>query len=221
MVVHCCASLRQRLKSVEGISGILVGCGSGDEVVYVRHAFATGRVFGLDVEMRFSPLAHACGCVTRGDALHLPFGPDAFDFAAALHSLEHVGNASQALDELLRVLKPGGWLYVGVPNRTRLLGYMGSFDATFWQKISWNAKDWRARWNGEFRNEAGAHAGFARNELVSLLGSRFSKIELVTEHYLRFKYHRRLPASLLDLLLAPAWIDWTAPAHYALGQKAI
>lgn len=219
MVAHCCALLRPRLTSIGETRGILVGCGSGDEILYMRRAFGTDTVFGVDRERQFSPLAHRVGAVAQGDALHLPFRPATFDFAAALHSLEHVGDANQALDEILRVLRPGGWFYVGVPNRTRLLGYVGSFDATLWQKISWNATDWWARWRGEFRNEAGAHAGFARSELLGLLESRFSNVELLTDQYLRFKYHRRLPASLLNLLLSPAWIDRAAPSHYALCQK--
>ncbi|MGH9326633.1 MAG: methyltransferase domain-containing protein [Terriglobia bacterium] len=219
MVVHCCASLRRHLQDGSETSGIIVGCGSGDEVVYARQALRTAHVFGIDLKSKFSALARASNCVARGDALHLPFGSAAFDFAAALHSLEHVADPVQGLDEICRVLRPGAWFYVGVPNRTRLLGYLGSFDATLGQKIFWNAKDWCARCRGKFRNEAGAHAGFDREELLGLLAGRFSKVELLTGEYLHFKYHRLLPPPLLSLLLSPAWLHFTAPAHYALCQK--
>ncbi|MGH9469122.1 MAG: methyltransferase domain-containing protein [Terriglobia bacterium] len=219
MVTHCCGLLRARLAQAPR-AGVIIGCGNGDEVVYARRELGTNKIFGIDVESEFSARARAENCVARSDALRLPFLSTAFDFAAAFHSLEHVSDPVQALEEIWRVLRPGGWLYAGVPNRTRLLGYLGSFDATFWEKISWNAKDWRARLRGDFRNEAGAHAGFDREELLRLLDARFCNVQFLTEEYLRFKYGRRLPRAALNLLLSPHLINFTAPAHYAICQKA-
>jgi SAM-dependent methyltransferase len=220
MVLHCCALLRERLTGTAPASGVLVGCGKGDEVAYLRRALSSPRIVGLDVEGGFSPLARAEQCVVQADAEALPFTSEVFDFAAAFHSLEHVGDARVALDEILRVLRPGGWLYVGVPNRTRLVAYLGSFDATPFQKVAWNLEDWWARARGRFRNELGAHAGFERVELADLLSSRFSKTQFLTEGYLRFKYSGRLPRVVLDILLAPRLVKYSAAAHYALCQKA-
>lgn len=48
-------------------------------------------------------------------AEHLPY-PDAhFDAVAASHVLEHLPDRDHALDELARVLKPGGLLFIAVP----------------------------------------------------------------------------------------------------------
>jgi SAM-dependent methyltransferase len=221
MVAHCCALLGSKIEKRAASVGIVVGCGTGDEVIYMRRAFESRRIFGADVESRFSPLARAEGAVLAADALRLPFSSASFDFAAAFHSLEHVGDALQALKEISRVLRPGGWLYAGVPNRTRILGYIGSFDASPWQKLVWNLKDWKARLAGNFRNEAGAHAGFDRKEFTRLLGRSFSDVQLVTHQYLRFKYGRRMPAAVLDGLLAPALIDYSAPAHYAICRNRV
>jgi SAM-dependent methyltransferase len=219
MVAYCESLLRPQLSEVQDCSGLIVGCGTGDEVVYLSQALGAARVLGVDVDTRFSALARARGCVLQADASCLPFPSEAFAFAAAFHSLEHVGDARAALKEIYRVLRPGAWFYAGVPNRTRLAGYLGSFDASLGQKIYWNLKDWAARARGEFRNEAGAHAGFERRELLALLGEHFRPVELKTEEFLRFKYARRLPAPFLNLLLAPQWIDYCAPAHYAFCQK--
>lgn len=216
MVQHCCRLLRFRLEKTEGCAGLVVGCGSGDEVVYLRHSFHSRRIFGVDIGEHFSRVARADGAVIGGDALRLPFRGASFDFAAAFHSLEHVGSPPKAVAEIARVLRPGGWFYAGVPNRNRVLGYVGSFDASTWQKISWNLKDWRARVAGRFRNEAGAHAGFTRNQLIDLLGACFSEIQLITEDFLRFKYAGRIHRSVLNLLLSPSLIDFSAPAHYAI-----
>ena len=220
MVLHCCALLRERLTAPAPVSGLLVGCGKGDEVAYLRRAFSSRRIVGLDVEADFSPLARTERCVVRADAKALPFGSEVFDFAAAFHSLEHVGDARMALDEIMRVLRPGGWLYVGVPNRSRLVAYIGSFDATPFQKVAWNLQDWWARARGRFRNEMGAHAGFEQVEFAEILASRFSKTQFLTEEYLRFKYSARLPSLVMDILLGPHLLRYSAAAHYALCQKA-
>jgi hypothetical protein len=97
--------------------------------------------------------------------------------------------------------KPGGWFYVGVPNKKRLLGYLGSFDASMWQKVVWNLKDYVDRLRGSFENVLGAHAGFEGKELITLLESHFIKTQLLSEEYFRLKYGGCLPQSLLDLLL--------------------
>ena len=220
MVVHCCDVLRPRISQVKTPSGIVIGCGTGDEVVYMRRALASDHVIGLDTTPGFSPLARAEGCVLLGDAGNLPLPCAAFDFAAAFHSLEHVGDPRSVLSEVARVLRPGAWFYVGVPNKARLVGYLGSFDATTWQKIVWNLTDWKARLLGEFNNESGAHAGFERLELIRLLREHFSNVELLTEGFFRFKYAARLPKPILDFLLGPKLLDHAVPSHYAIGQKS-
>jgi SAM-dependent methyltransferase len=219
MVHHCCDLLRERLDRTRDLSGLVVGCGNGNEVVYMRRKFNYEHLVGVDVERIFSPAARAEHCVARGDALCLPFAAETFDFAAAFHSLEHVGDARMALDEIHRVLRPMGWFYMGVPNSRRLVGYLGSFDATTWQKITWNLTDWMARARGKFRNDLGSHAGFERGEMAALLAERFSDVRMLTEEFLRYKYGDRLPRFLLDLLLAPAIVDHSAPAHYAICRK--
>ncbi len=216
MVAYCCERLRDKIGNRQDAVGLVVGCGNGDEVAYLGRALRA-TVAGIDVENRFSPRAR--GCVLVGDALWLPFRTGAFDFAVALHSLEHVRDPAQAVAEVSRVLCPGGWFYAGVPNRTRLVGYLGSFDASAWQKIAWNAEDWLRRLRGQFRNEAGAHAGFDREQFADLLDARFSNVAILTEGYLRFKYAHRIPSAILNRLLSPRWLPYSAPAHYAYCCK--
>lgn len=219
MVEHYRRRLEPLLKGREACRGLIVGCGNGDEAVYLGRTLKTGAVVGIDLDARFSPLARAEGCVARGDALRLPFADLTFDFAAAFHSLEHVADPRAALDEVHRVLRPGAHFYVGVPNRHRLVGYVGSFDATTWQKITWNLIDWRARLTGRFKSEVGAHVGFGREELLALLSGRFGDVECVTREFLRLKYGGRLPKPILDLLLSPRLLDHCAPSVYALCRR--
>ncbi len=218
-VRHCRMLLSERLDHLEKRAGLVVGCGHGDEVTYLRRAFGSSRTVGLDLTANFSPQArHEAGLLVS-DAKHLPFAGESFDFAVAIHSLEHMGNPHFALAEVQRVLRPGAWFYLGVPNKTRLVGYVGSFDASLWQKFSWNLIDYGQRLRGRFKNELGAHAGFNARELESLLCAYFSNVQIATRAYLSFKYAGRLPQRVLDFLLAPRVINYAAPAHYALCQK--
>jgi ubiquinone/menaquinone biosynthesis C-methylase UbiE len=219
-VRHCCQLLRERLDRLDARAGLLVGCGSGDEVVFFRRVFRNPRIVGTDLSSNFSSRARTEGLLAVADALRLPFPANTFDFVAAIHSLEHVGEARQALAEVARVLRPGGWFYVGVPNRKRLVGYLGSYNATGWQKIYWNLIDYSYRLRGRFENRFGAHAGFDAEQLTALLQIHFSDTRLLTADYLRFKYPSRLLRPLLGVLLSRFFLDYAAPSHYALCRKA-
>jgi SAM-dependent methyltransferase len=218
-VLHCSNLLLERRGRDAARAGLVIGCGNGDEVVHLADTFKETRVVGFDIEDRFSARARLQVGLFLADVKRLPFLTESFDFAIAIHSIEHVGDPYMALTEVARVLRPGGWFYVGVPNRTRLLGYLGSFDATLSQKIAWNLIDYTNRIRGRFKNELGAHAGFARIELERLLSAHFERVELLTEEYLHFKYDGRIPQWMLRFLLAPRLADYSAPSHYALCRK--
>jgi SAM-dependent methyltransferase len=54
--------------------------------------------------------------LARADAAHLPFPDRAFDAVISNHSLEHFHDLAASLDEIGRVLKPTGALYIAVPD---------------------------------------------------------------------------------------------------------
>jgi len=49
----------------------------------------------------------------------LPWSDDYFDVAASRHVLEHISNPIAAIIEWTRVLKPGGCLFISVPDRRK------------------------------------------------------------------------------------------------------
>lgn len=53
--------------------------------------------------------------IQKVDLLQMPFADGQFDFLIANHVIEHVANVSQALAEIRRVLKPGGWAILQTP----------------------------------------------------------------------------------------------------------
>lgn len=56
----------------------------------------------------------------QADAARLPFPDCLFDAVISNHSLEHFDNAKGALLEVRRVIRPGGSLYVAVPDASTL-----------------------------------------------------------------------------------------------------
>ena len=68
----------------------------------------------LDELMRRAAMAGTANVVaTQGDARDLPFPAATFDAAFLVATLGEIPDRDQALRELHRVLKPGGWLVVG------------------------------------------------------------------------------------------------------------
>jgi len=57
-----------------------------------------------------SPLADV-----RMDIMHMPFQDQTFDVVFCSHVLEHVKDDIRAMQEIRRVLKPGGWAMLQVP----------------------------------------------------------------------------------------------------------
>jgi len=63
-----------------------------------------------------SPLANV-----KADICDLPFKENQFDVILCNHVLEHIPNDKKAMQELFRVLKPGGWAILQVPLDSKRL----------------------------------------------------------------------------------------------------
>ena len=113
---------------------------------------------------------------------------DSLACAVSYHVIEHVGDPSLFLKRLASALRKGEILLIGFPNKARVFGYLGSGQATAWQKVKWNIKDWLDRLMGRFENELGAHAGFRSEEFAAMCRGDFSEVKPVTNDYMRLKY---------------------------------
>ena len=99
-----------------------IGCSTG--ILSHHYAGFFGEVVGVDIDDG----AIAWACENRasenleyrvGDSMELPFQEAEFDVATCTHIYEHVPDAQRMLDEIYRVLKPGGLCYFAAENRLR------------------------------------------------------------------------------------------------------
>jgi ubiquinone/menaquinone biosynthesis C-methylase UbiE len=195
---------------------LVVGCGNGIEAAVLGGSLGA-RVTGIDLETDFDERALRLADLKYGDATNLEFADESYDFVLSFHALEHIPDFRKALSEMRRVLRPSaGWL-IGTPNRDRLVGYLGSRDATLRQKLEWNFADWSAKFRGRFRNEMGAHAGFTTAELAGELTSVFGSVKNITGTYYRALYPRR--KRLVGVVLDSGMARWLFPAVYFMGSK--
>jgi len=195
---------------------LVVGCGSGVEAAILASTLQA-QVTGVDLHSEFDARAAARATLQKADATSLPFADQSFDLVYSYHALEHIPLYRVALQEMRRVLVDNGYFCVGTPNRLRLLGYLGSKDASLMQKIQWNMIDWRAMLRGRFRNECGAHAGFSTKELDGDLRAVFSHVNDITLPY----YHAIYPnkTNLVNRLHASGLWQYLFPSIYFFGAK--
>jgi ubiquinone/menaquinone biosynthesis C-methylase UbiE len=101
-----------------------VGCGNGAYTLELASQF--GHVDAIDVERenlqeleRHLAEESRSGTVEthRMSAETIGFVDETFDAVTAIEVLEHILDLPAAMREISRVLKPGGLLYVSVPNR--------------------------------------------------------------------------------------------------------
>jgi len=91
-----------------------VGSGRGGGASYVARYFRPRTLTGVDIckaAIRFSTARYAGQDNLEfrvGDACNLPFANNSFDVAINIESAQHYGDMGQFLEEVYRVLRPGG-----------------------------------------------------------------------------------------------------------------
>jgi SAM-dependent methyltransferase len=145
---------------VEDKTVLDVACGEGYGAASMLHAGAK-HVIGVDAS------AEACmhastkyRIETRvGNAEAIPIADGSFDVVTSFETIEHLPHPDRFLDECVRVLKPGGIIIVSTPNR-----------GIYREGISGNPFHISELTEAEFN---------------SLLGQRFRKYRLYTQHPVR------------------------------------
>lgn len=109
-------------ENFKGKNVLDIGCGNG--YVLSKYAEKGANVHGIDISdkaielcnRRFS-LSNLNGNFVTGPAENLPFKNDFFDCVCSMGVLHHVSDTQKALEEIYRVLKPGGKLILMFYNK--------------------------------------------------------------------------------------------------------
>lgn len=123
--VYLDAVLNAQKQSYEDLVVLDVGCGGG----FICEEFASrgAQVTGVDPSKpSLDEAARHAGQMgygidyRNGSGEKLPFADNSFDLVSCCDVLEHVEDLAQTLNEISRVLKPGGIFFYDTINRTTL-----------------------------------------------------------------------------------------------------
>jgi ubiquinone/menaquinone biosynthesis C-methylase UbiE len=195
--------------------------GSGNGYVLAKYAAEGAEVFGIDIteagidlcRKRFENLGLQ-GNFQVADAQDIPFPDNTFDCVCSMGVLHHVPNTQKALDEIYRVLKPGGRLIVMFYHRNS-----AKYQFTY-RVRSWVTGKCMQQLVNEF-DGAGNPKGavFTKTQLRAML-ARFSEIKMhvgfLETRDIILRGARYLPDNLFKPL-APL-LGWNL---YAKGRKPI
>ncbi len=118
--------------SLQGAHVLDVGCGRGFAETVVREQ--GGRYTGTDMVVSrgdFRPVL--------ADAIHLPFLSACFDGLFCIDAFEHFPEPLCATAEFYRVLRPGGFVFLSVPNYANVAGIVKKWCETVgsYKKDTW------------------------------------------------------------------------------------
>jgi SAM-dependent methyltransferase len=104
------------------------GCGVG---MYVQHlSHFGGEVIGLEYDFeRAAEARKSASHILQAAGELVPLPPSTFDLILSHEVLEHVQDDRRAVQEMVRLLKPGGRIVLFVPNR----GYPFETHGIYWR----------------------------------------------------------------------------------------
>lgn len=113
-----------RLVRSRGAGGVLVDVGCGNGRLQSFTSDFAGTYIGVDL-VRHSGLPPSVPFVCANlDREPIPLEAAFADVVAAVETVEHLENPRALFRELVRILRPGGWLVVTTPNQVSVLSLL-------------------------------------------------------------------------------------------------
>lgn len=118
-----------------------IGCGSAESLIPLKSLRPDVRMIGADkIDYADNPPEVLEQYVRLDlDAERLPLEPGSFDCVRMAHVIEHLGNPQLVMEQVGKLLKPGGIFYASVPNERSLI--VPSFNLWHSQHVPFNFFD--------------------------------------------------------------------------------
>lgn len=149
-----------------------------------------------------------------GDATDLPFESQSFDAVTLFDVLEHIPDGKKAVLEVLRVLRPGGFLLISTPNENWRFPYYG-----FMKSICPSDAEIMAEW-GHVRR------GYTLDELKELTSlpcqgyATFINPLTVLSHDFAFSRFSPIMREFFCMILSPlTWLSYFLHKPEAIGTE--
>lgn len=124
-----CGPRNRVLELSRGGALLDIGCNSGAFLQTMRDD--AWKLHGIEISSDQARRAqvNSGARVFVGDVLDAPFAPESFDVVTCLHVMEHMYQPKEVLARVWSWLKPGGILYIQVPN---IEGLEASLFGSYW-----------------------------------------------------------------------------------------
>jgi SAM-dependent methyltransferase len=142
------------------------GAGEGKHLHLVRSVRPEARLVGVDIRAPHTVVDFEFHQVAADDPL--PFAADTYDLVVSCDVLEHVDSLERSVDEIHRVLRPGG-SFIGFVPAEGGPGAHGLF---------------RLFDSGIYRDTKDHHHAYTRRELLMRFRSRFEVVRLAYSYHL-------------------------------------
>jgi len=183
------------------------GCGDGRHLAALaRSGHRPRRVVGTDLSERILATARAAAAPLEPELVQanleaLPLEDDTFDLALCTQVIEHLLDPAAGLDELARVLRPGGTLVLTTDNARAFVSKTLNAPRTAVVHV--------LRLEPRYRQVEFPHAEFTRDELTNLVRGA----GLAIEHVETFRFTVAKPVGRPPLQRVLNRIDKALPAH--------
>jgi ubiquinone/menaquinone biosynthesis C-methylase UbiE len=194
-----------------------VGCGAGYNMKTAREELFCD-VTGIDPDPgahgvgRYSFHAEEAFPIDKGFSEQLPYENEHFDVVFCSHVLEHVKDTRQSLEEMKRVLKPGGTLVIGMPTAT--MSWVGLFSQLLFTT--------HIRWFNFFtqHSDKGKKIKFL---LLPASHSEENKTVLYDIHHYRVKRWRKIITEVFQInqILLPALYPYPDFRQFFRQRKSV
>jgi ubiquinone/menaquinone biosynthesis C-methylase UbiE len=160
-----------------------VGCGVGAQTSILLRRFPKIKITGIDLNeeqlvaakatLEQQPLAKGRYTIQKMDAQNMDFSAHSFDGAFLCWILEHVPDPLQILNEVRRVLRPGGVVYITEVVNSSF--FLDPYSPNLW-------KYWMAFNDYQFDGAGDPFVGAKLGNFLSAVGFQKIKTEVITWH---------------------------------------